>query len=121
MVQRDCSMNGGPPNALTALIFSSFAACSVQHGKHYNDLDPPAAARRASWSLGARLPDFILLMHNDAAGDEAGDAWSSYLARVKAEGAFQGGSAIGGGTCGRKSGAADISHARRLLARQPRL
>ncbi len=50
------------------------------------------------------MPDYLLLMHNDATAPVAGD-WDSYLAGLRAGGNFQGGSAIGGGACARKSGA----------------
>jgi hypothetical protein len=52
------------------------------------------------------MPDYILLMHNDttAAADDA--AWAPYLARLRASGVFQGGSAIGDGNCVKKSAVA---------------
>ena len=49
------------------------------------------------------MPDYILLMHDDAVDDET--AWEPYLRRLKEGGHFQGGSAIGDGVCLRKSGA----------------
>jgi hypothetical protein len=51
------------------------------------------------------MPDFILLMHSDMSGPEDLDAWGGYFARLRAAGAFEGGSAIGGGAAYRKSGA----------------
>ena len=47
------------------------------------------------------MPDFILLMHNDAQGEDE-DAWGPYFARLRSRGAFEGGSAIGQGACFRK-------------------
>lgn len=49
------------------------------------------------------MPDYLLLTHNDAAGSEG---WDSYIAKLRAAGHFQGGSAIGPGICARKSGKA---------------
>jgi hypothetical protein len=49
------------------------------------------------------LPEFILLMHDDSTAEEEG--WELYLARLRQEGCFAGGSAIGDGVCLRKSGA----------------
>jgi hypothetical protein len=48
------------------------------------------------------MPDYLLLMHDDAAPDDA--AWSAYLARLRETGRFQGGSAVGAGLCARKAG-----------------
>jgi hypothetical protein len=48
------------------------------------------------------MTDYIFLMHDDAAGEEL--AWEPYLSRLRQTGHFQGGSAIGEGTCARKSG-----------------
>jgi hypothetical protein len=48
------------------------------------------------------MADYILLMHDDAVDDDA--AWEPYLDRLKQGGFFEGGSAIGGGVCARKSG-----------------
>lgn len=50
------------------------------------------------------VADFILLMHGDAVSSD--DAWAPYIARLRQGGHFDGGSAIGGGACFRKSGAA---------------
>lgn len=48
------------------------------------------------------MPEYILLMHDDAPGS-SGD-WEGYLARLRASGRFQGGSAIGPGRCLRRDG-----------------
>jgi hypothetical protein len=48
------------------------------------------------------MADFLLLMHDDAPEPEKG--WDAYFARLRASGAFQGGSAIGEGGCFRKTG-----------------
>jgi hypothetical protein len=48
------------------------------------------------------MPDYILLMHDDAHGDET--SWEPYLRKLKQSRAFEGGSAIGDGVCARKSG-----------------
>ena len=56
------------------------------------------------------MPDYLLMMHGDAADAAAGD-WRAYIASLQQAGRFQGGSAIGPGLCVRKSGAAPgISH-----------
>jgi hypothetical protein len=41
------------------------------------------------------MPDFILLMHDDAAAGD--DAWQPYIAKLQRSGCFEGGSAIGEG------------------------
>jgi hypothetical protein len=48
------------------------------------------------------MTEYIFLMHDDAIDDE--EAWGPYLDRLKQGGFFEGGSAIGGGVCARKSG-----------------
>src|SRR5215468_555787 len=48
------------------------------------------------------MPDYILLMHDDAVTDDR--AWEPYLRRLRQSGLFQGGSAIGDGVCMRKNG-----------------
>jgi hypothetical protein len=48
------------------------------------------------------MPDYILLMHDDAEADDA--AWAPYLDGLRRRGCFQGGSAIGDGLCLRKDG-----------------
>ena len=47
------------------------------------------------------MPDYMLLMHDDAADDE--QAWEPYIRQLKQRGVFQGGSAIGDGVCMRKT------------------
>jgi hypothetical protein len=79
------------------------------------------------------MPEFILLMHDDAVADDA--AWQPYIAKLKRRGCFAGGSAIGDGLALRKSGKAgrlthelagfirvtakDLDEARTLLAGNP--
>ena len=81
------------------------------------------------------MPDFILLMHNDGHGPENEAAWDAYISGLQAQGLFQGGSAIGVGTCVRKAGgvpdvsahltgfirvsASDLAHAKRLVVGNP--
>jgi len=48
------------------------------------------------------MADFIFLMHDDSVDDD--NAWEPYLRRLKQEGVFEGGSAIGEGICARKTG-----------------
>jgi hypothetical protein len=48
------------------------------------------------------MAEYIFLMHDDCDADE--EAWEPYLRRLRQGGFFQGGSAIGGGICVRKSG-----------------
>jgi hypothetical protein len=50
------------------------------------------------------MKDFILFMHGDAARAGTQEEWTAYFERLRASGQFQGGSAIGGGECLRKSG-----------------
>ncbi len=80
------------------------------------------------------MPDFILLMHDDAPGGDQLD-WDPYLTRLREAGVFQGGSAIGEGACLKKSGdapdptahisgfvrvtARDFEHATSLLPGNP--
>jgi hypothetical protein len=52
------------------------------------------------------MKDFIFLMHDDATAPVKVGAWPGYFLRLRAAGAFQGGSAIGSGVCVRKEGAA---------------
>lgn len=52
------------------------------------------------------MPDYVFLMHNDMTSPEDVDAWGPYLARLRASGAFEGGSAIGAGAAFRKAGPA---------------
>jgi hypothetical protein len=80
------------------------------------------------------MADYLFLMHGD--GEPSDDAaWGAYLARLRAAGVFEGGSAIGGGECARKAGtpaaiaaqltgyiritAADLAQARTWLAGNP--
>jgi hypothetical protein len=48
------------------------------------------------------MPDYFLLMHDDAT--HATEGWDDYIRRLREAGVFQGGSAIGGGMVARKSG-----------------
>ena len=48
------------------------------------------------------MPDYIFLMNDESDADDS--AWGPYLRRLQQGGFFQGGSAIGGGVCLRKSG-----------------
>jgi hypothetical protein len=60
------------------------------------------------------MKEFILFMHDDVppGGVVAGGAsWESYLARLRASGAFEGGSSIGEGVCVRKAGVASAPSA----------
>ena len=53
------------------------------------------------------MNDYILLMHNDSTPSATGsedEAWGSYLAKLKASGRFQGGSAVGTGVCVNRAG-----------------
>jgi hypothetical protein len=50
------------------------------------------------------MPDYILLMHNDAESSETDAAWELYLHSLSASGQFEGGSAIGSGECFVKQG-----------------
>jgi len=83
------------------------------------------------------MRDWILLMHGDAPPGHApaADAWPVYLARLRASGCFEGGSAIGDGVCVSTAGqvpdvtrhlvgflrvrAADLDAARALVAGNP--
>jgi hypothetical protein len=53
------------------------------------------------------MPDYIFLMHNDCgpSSSEKVEDWGPYLERLEATGCLRGGSAMGGGTCQRKTGA----------------
>src|SRR5215475_7198885 len=51
------------------------------------------------------MTDYIFLMHDDAIADIDDREWEPYLRKLQQSGFFQGGSAIGGGVCARKSGA----------------
>jgi hypothetical protein len=79
------------------------------------------------------MPDYMFFMHDDVRDGE--NDWEPYLTKLKANGSFEGGSAIGNGVCVRKSGevpsltahltgyirvtADDLDHARSLLAGNP--
>lgn len=79
------------------------------------------------------MAEFIFLMH---AGPQTRDEdWPIYFTKLRAAGVFDGGSAIGGGSCERKAGAAppvtthlsgyirvkakDLADARKFLAGNP--
>jgi hypothetical protein len=84
------------------------------------------------------MNDYILLMHNDstpsATGSDAED-WGPYLAKLRASGRFEGGSAIGAGVCVNQAGttvalsshivgflrvsADSLEHARELVVGNP--
>ena len=49
------------------------------------------------------MPEYLFLMHGDSVTPEA--SWEPYLRKLKASGAFAGGSAIGDGVCARKTAA----------------
>lgn len=52
------------------------------------------------------MNDYLLLMHDDLPPGTApsDEAWAAYFAKLRNAGAFEGGSAIGGGLCLSKSG-----------------
>ena len=52
------------------------------------------------------MPDYILLMHNDAAVQVSIEAWAPYIAGLQAANRLLGGSAIGPGVCVRKMASA---------------
>jgi hypothetical protein len=78
---------------------------------------------------------FIVLMHGDANGPEDAAGWQSYISKLSEQGVFEGGSAMGDGSCFRKNGAAaqlskqiagyitvkanDLEHAKSLLHGNP--
>ena len=49
--------------------------------------------------------DFIFLMHDDTTSEPTDAMWGAYFAALRAAGAFEGGSSIGGGEAVRKAGA----------------
>ncbi len=53
------------------------------------------------------MNDFILLMHGDGPGPVSPALWPPYLQRLRVSGAFQGGSAIGGGVLVKKGADAE--------------
>jgi hypothetical protein len=76
------------------------------------DQDKATGTRRRPQSLYVALPtgyrevrmaEYIFLMHDDSVIED--DAWETYLQRLRRDGFFEGGSAIGDGVCLRKSGA----------------
>lgn len=52
------------------------------------------------------MADYLFLMHNDAQNGDSNrdEKWAVYISKLQQVGAFQGGSAIGGGVCLSKSG-----------------
>jgi hypothetical protein len=52
------------------------------------------------------MNDYVLLMHDDTNGPENDAMWGPYLGKLRASGAFDGGSSIGSGACFRKDGTA---------------
>lgn len=50
------------------------------------------------------MPEFLILMHGDCTQAEDDAGWAHYLARMRVNGAFEGGSAIGQGATFRKAG-----------------
>ena len=81
------------------------------------------------------MPDFMLLMHDDAPSPAASNDWEAYFSGLRASGCFQGGSAIGAGVCLRKASPApqptprltgyiriaadNLDHARTFVAGNP--
>ena len=79
------------------------------------------------------MADYIFFMHDDTPDGESD--WEPYLTKLKTNGCFEGGSAIGGGVCVRKSGevapltshlagyirvnADDLNHAKSMLSGNP--
>lgn len=54
------------------------------------------------------MKDYILFMHDDVPSEQRrrrDDEWTAYFAKLRAVGAFQGGSEIGDGICASKSDA----------------
>ena len=49
------------------------------------------------------MPDFILLMHNDAVNSGNAEDWEEYLRGLSSKGVLRGGSEIGTGTCMRRN------------------
>ena len=51
------------------------------------------------------MNDYILFMHDDVPSHgDRGPEWATYFEKLRAAGAFQGGTAIGGGVCASKRG-----------------
>ncbi|MGB9271853.1 MAG: hypothetical protein WCB74_21935 [Pseudolabrys sp.] len=79
------------------------------------------------------MPSYILFMHDDV--EDEGNNWEPYITKLKADGYFEGGSAIGDGVCIRKKdkvplltthlagyirvNADDLNHAKSMLAGNP--
>jgi hypothetical protein len=56
------------------------------------------------------MNEYLLLMHDGAPAPDPAHTWPAYFALLGAAGAFEGGSAIGGGVCVSKAGTSpDIS------------
>ena len=80
------------------------------------------------------MPDYFLLMHDDAT-PAAAEGWDDYIRTLREAGVFEGGSTIGGGMVARKTGtpaplaahlagfiritARDLDHAVALLEGNP--
>jgi len=43
------------------------------------------------------MPDYMMLMHDDAMSPPSNEMWASYLAKLRGAGVFDGGSSIGAG------------------------
>ncbi|MGV8997881.1 MAG: hypothetical protein ACOH12_13120 [Parvibaculaceae bacterium] len=52
------------------------------------------------------MPDYMMLMHDDAMSPPTGEMWASYLAKLRTAGIFDGGSSIGAGDAYRQGVAA---------------
>ena len=52
------------------------------------------------------MPNELMLMHNDPPKAARDDGWATCIQALAKTGKLRGGSAIGGGVCRRKSGAA---------------
>lgn len=72
------------------------SALNVQSGAKRQCFD-----RRRGY-CGFKMAEYIFLMHDDASNGD--DAWGPYVQKLLQGGFFEGGSAIGGGVCARKSG-----------------
>lgn len=53
---------------------------------------------------GSTVNQYLLLVHNDAAGPQDDDSWGPYLDGLQRSGHFDGGSAIGNGVSVTKAG-----------------
>jgi hypothetical protein len=54
------------------------------------------------------MPDFLMLMHNDAVARPLAEMWPTYLTRLRYLGVFDGGSGIGPGKALRKDMAPQV-------------